>query len=81
MIKTISAALLAVSVLAAPALAAAGKNDEVRTTKATPVKDAAVRTFCWVMLRQARGVRMSGRFYVDGGIDLEMVEAGGQLVE
>jgi Ni/Co efflux regulator RcnB len=39
MIKTISAALLAVSVLAAPALAAAGKSDEVRTTnKATPVK-------------------------------------------
>jgi Ni/Co efflux regulator RcnB len=38
MIKTISAALLAVSVLAAPALAAAGKSDEVRTNKATPVK-------------------------------------------
>jgi hypothetical protein len=38
MIKTISAALLAVSVLAAPALAAAGKSDEVRTIKATPVK-------------------------------------------
>ena len=38
MIKTISAALLAMSVLAAPALAAAGKNDEVRTTRATPVK-------------------------------------------
>ena len=38
MIKTISAALLAVSVLAAPALAAAGKSDELRTTKATPVK-------------------------------------------
>jgi len=38
MIKTISAALLAVSVLAAPALAATGKSDEVRTTKATPVK-------------------------------------------
>jgi Ni/Co efflux regulator RcnB len=37
MIKTISAALLAVSMLAAPALAAAGKSDEVRT-KATPVK-------------------------------------------
>ena len=38
MIKTISAALLAVSVLAAPALAAAGKSDEVRTIKATPAK-------------------------------------------
>jgi Ni/Co efflux regulator RcnB len=38
MIKTISAALLAVSMLAAPALAATGKNDEVRTIKATPVK-------------------------------------------
>jgi hypothetical protein len=38
MLKTISAALLAVSVLAAPALAATGKNDEARTTKATPVK-------------------------------------------
>jgi len=39
MIKTISAALVAVSVLAAPALAAAGKSDEVRTTtKTTPVK-------------------------------------------
>jgi hypothetical protein len=38
MIKTISAALLAVSVLAAPALAATGKSDEVRTTKAAPVK-------------------------------------------
>ena len=38
MIKTISAALLAVSVLAAPALAATGKTDEVRTTRATPVK-------------------------------------------
>ncbi len=38
MIKTVSAALLAVSMLAAPALAAAGKNDEVRTTKAAPVK-------------------------------------------
>ena len=38
MIKTVSAALLAVSVLAAPALAAAGKSDEVRTAKATPVK-------------------------------------------
>ncbi len=38
MIKTISAALLAVSMLAAPALAAAGKSDEVRTVKATPVK-------------------------------------------
>jgi Ni/Co efflux regulator RcnB len=33
MLKTISAAVLAVSVLAAPALAAAGKNDEVRTVK------------------------------------------------
>jgi Ni/Co efflux regulator RcnB len=38
MIKTISAALLAVSMLAAPALAATGKSDEVRTIKATPVK-------------------------------------------
>ena len=38
MIKTISAALLAVSVLASPALAATGKSDEVRTIKATPVK-------------------------------------------
>ena len=38
MIKTISAALLAVSVLAAPALAATGKSDEVRTIKATPAK-------------------------------------------
>ena len=38
MIKTISAALLAVSVLAAPALAATGKSDEVRIIKATPVK-------------------------------------------
>jgi hypothetical protein len=38
MIKTISAALLAMSVLAAPAIAATGKSDEVRTTRATPVK-------------------------------------------
>lgn len=38
MLKTISAALLAVSVLAAPALAATGKNDEARLIKATPVK-------------------------------------------
>ena len=38
MIKTISAALLAVSMLAAPAFAATGKRDEVRTIKATPVK-------------------------------------------
>jgi hypothetical protein len=38
MLKTISAALLAVSVLAAPALAATGKSDEVRTNKAAPVK-------------------------------------------
>ena len=38
MIKTISAALLAMSVLAAPALAATGKSDEVRTTKAAPAK-------------------------------------------
>jgi hypothetical protein len=38
MIKTISAALLAVSVLAAPALAATGKSDEARTIKTTPVK-------------------------------------------
>ena len=38
MIKTISAALLAVSVLAAPALAATGKSDEVRTTKPTAAK-------------------------------------------
>ena len=38
MIKTISAALLAVSMFAAPALAAAGKSDEARTIKATPVK-------------------------------------------
>lgn len=38
MLKTISAAVLAVSMLAAPALAAAGKNDEVRTAKATPMK-------------------------------------------
>ena len=37
MIKTISAALLAVSMLAAPALAATGKSDEARTIKA-PVK-------------------------------------------
>ena len=38
MFKTISAALLAVSVLAAPAFAATGKNDEARIIKATPVK-------------------------------------------
>jgi hypothetical protein len=38
MIKTISAALLAVSMLAAPAFAATGKNDEARIVKATPVK-------------------------------------------
>ena len=38
MIKTISAALLAVSMLAAPAFAATGKNDEARIIKATPVK-------------------------------------------
>jgi hypothetical protein len=38
MLKTISAALLAVSVLAAPALAATGKTDEARITKATPAK-------------------------------------------
>ena len=38
MIKTISAALLAVSMLAAPALAATGKSDEVRTVTAKPVK-------------------------------------------
>ena len=42
MIKTISAALLAVSVLAAPALAATGKSDEARTTKATPAAKASV---------------------------------------
>ena len=42
MIKTISAALLAVSVLAAPALAAAGKSDEVRTAKATPAKSSVL---------------------------------------
>ena len=33
MLKTISAALLAVTVLAAPALAATSKSDEVRTSK------------------------------------------------
>jgi hypothetical protein len=38
MIKTISAALLAVSVLAAPALATTGKSDEARIIKATPAK-------------------------------------------
>ena len=38
MIKTISAALLAVSMLAAPAFAATGKSDEARIVKATPVK-------------------------------------------
>jgi hypothetical protein len=38
MFKTISAALLGVSVLAAPALAATGKSDEVRTIKAAPAK-------------------------------------------
>jgi hypothetical protein len=38
MIKTISAALLAVSVLAAPALAATGKSGEAGIVKATPVK-------------------------------------------
>ena len=38
MLKTISAALLAVSVLAAPALATAGKNDEVRTINGKTVK-------------------------------------------
>ena len=42
MIKAISAALLAVSVLAAPALAATGKSDEVRTVKATPVKSSVL---------------------------------------
>ena len=42
MIKTISAALLAVSVLAAPALAATGKRDEARTIKATPVKTSVL---------------------------------------
>ena len=38
MLKTISAALLAASVLVAPALAATGKNDEARVIKSTPVK-------------------------------------------
>ena len=38
MLKTISAALLAVSVLAAPALAATGKNDWLGTPKAMTVK-------------------------------------------
>ena len=38
MLKTISAALLAATVLAAPALAATGKNDEARVIKSTPVK-------------------------------------------
>jgi hypothetical protein len=37
MLKTISAALLAVSVLAAPALAASGKTDAAPATKQTPV--------------------------------------------
>jgi hypothetical protein len=35
MLKTISAALLAASVLAAPALAATGKSDEARVIKPT----------------------------------------------
>jgi hypothetical protein len=38
MLKKISAALLAVSVLAAPALAATGKTTEVPATKATTIK-------------------------------------------
>lgn len=42
MLKTISAAILAVSVLAAPALAATGKSDEVRTIKATPIKTSVL---------------------------------------
>ena len=42
MIKTISAALLAVSMLAAPAFAATGKSDEARTIKATPVKPSVL---------------------------------------
>ena len=38
MLKTISAALLAVSVLAAPALAASGKTTEAPATKSTTIK-------------------------------------------
>jgi hypothetical protein len=38
MLKKISAALLAVSVLAAPALAATGKTTEAPATKATTIK-------------------------------------------
>ena len=42
MLKTISAALLAVSVLAAPALAAnSGKTNEAPVTKQAPVKSTA----------------------------------------
>jgi hypothetical protein len=45
MFKTISAALLAVSVLAAPALAAtSGKTDEAPLTKQAPVKTTAKTT-------------------------------------
>ena len=42
MLKTISAALLAASVLAAPALAATGKIDEARVGKTTPVKSSVL---------------------------------------
>jgi hypothetical protein len=38
MLKKISAALLAVSVLAAPALAATGKTNEAPATKSTTIK-------------------------------------------
>lgn len=57
MLKTISAALLAVSVLAAPALAATGKSDEVRTTAATPVKASVLNANAKMSRHHARHSR------------------------
>jgi hypothetical protein len=57
MIKTISAALLAVSMLAAPALAATGKSDAVRTIKATPVKASVLNANAKMGRHHTRHVR------------------------
>lgn len=57
MFKTISAALLAVSVLAVPALAATGKSDEARTIKAAPAKASVLNANAKMGRHHARHYR------------------------
>lgn len=57
MFKTISAALLAVSVLAAPAFAATTKADQAPVTKASPVKTDALNANAKMSKHHTRHVR------------------------